>query len=131
MLEEALACAVRYGTARRTFGARVVDHQGVRWTLAKAANDLEATRLLAYRAAALIDRGENALEAAAHAKKFAGEMIVPRLADCMQAMGANGLREDHPTGRHLALARIANYVDGSTEIQNDRLGAVLLERYGG
>ncbi len=131
MLEEALACAVRYGTERRTFGARVVDHQGVRWTLAKAANDLEAARLLAYRAAALIDRGEDALEAAAHAKKFAGEMIVARLADCMQAMGANGLREECPIGRHLALARIANYVDGSTEIQNERIGAVLLERYGG
>ena len=129
MLEAALACAVRYGTARRTFGARVVDHQGVRWQLAKAANDLEAARLLTYRAAALIDAGADALLAAAHAKKFAGEMIVARLADCMQAMGANGLREEHPIGRHLALARIANYVDGSTEMQSERIGAVLLERY--
>ena len=56
-------------------------------------------------------------------------MIVQRLSDCMQAMGAAGLREEHPIGRHLALARIANYVDGSTEIQNERIAATLLERY--
>jgi len=129
MLEAALACALRYGAARRSFGARVVDHQGIRWKLAKVANDLEAARLLAYRAAALIDAGEDALLAASHAKKFASEMIVERLSDCMQAMGAAGLREEYPIGRHLALARIANYVDGSTEIQSERIGALLLERY--
>jgi alkylation response protein AidB-like acyl-CoA dehydrogenase len=129
MLEEALACALRYGAARETFGKRVIDHQGVAWKLAKVANDLEAARLLAYRAAALIDARQDALLAASHAKKFASDMIVQRLADCMQAMGAAGLREDHPIGRHLALARIANYVDGSTEIQNERIAATLLERY--
>jgi alkylation response protein AidB-like acyl-CoA dehydrogenase len=66
---------------------------------------------------------------AAHAKKFASEMIVERLSDCMQAMGAAGLREEYPIGRHIALGRIANYIDGSTEIQNERIGAALLERY--
>ncbi|MBI3515277.1 MAG: acyl-CoA dehydrogenase family protein [Proteobacteria bacterium] len=129
MLEAALACALRYGAERQVFGARVIDHQGVRWSLAKVANDLEAARLLAYRAAAIIDAKGDALLAAAHAKKFASEMIVARLSDCMQAMGAAGLREEHPIGRHIALARIANYVDGSTEIQNERIGATLLERY--
>jgi alkylation response protein AidB-like acyl-CoA dehydrogenase len=129
MLEEALACAVRYGAARRSFGARLVDHQGIAWKLAKVANDLEAARLLAYRAAAIIDAKGDALLAASHAKKFAGDMIVERLSDCMQAMGAAGLREEHPIGRHIALARIANYVDGTTEIQNERIAATLLERY--
>ncbi len=129
MLEEALACALRYGAARQTFGTRVIDHQGVAWKLAKVANDLEAARLLAYRAAALIDAKQDALLAASHAKKFASDMIVQRLSDCMQAMGAAGLREEYPIGRHLALARIANYVDGSTEIQNERIAATLLERY--
>jgi alkylation response protein AidB-like acyl-CoA dehydrogenase len=97
--------------------------------LAKVANDLEAARLLAYRAAGLIDAQADALLAASHAKKFASDMIVQRLSDCMQAMGAAGLREDYPIGRHIALARVANYVDGSTEIQNERIAATLLERY--
>jgi alkylation response protein AidB-like acyl-CoA dehydrogenase len=129
MLEAALAAALRHGAARRSFGARLIDHQGIKWKLAKVANDLEAARLLAYRAAALIDAKQDALLAASHAKKFAADMIVARLSDCMQAMGAEGLREDYPIGRHLALARIANYVDGTTEIQNERIGASLLERY--
>jgi alkylation response protein AidB-like acyl-CoA dehydrogenase len=130
MLEEALSCAVRYGAERRTFGTRLIDHQGIKWKLAKVANDLEAARLLTYRAAGIIDAKGDALLAASHAKKFASEMIVERLSDCMQAMGAAGLREEYPIGRHIALARIANYVDGSTEIQNERIGAMLLERYG-
>ena len=129
MLEEALSCALRYGAARQAFGKRVIDHQGIAWKLAQVANDLEAARLLAYRAAAIIDSKGDALLAAAHAKKFASDMIVERLSDCMQAMGAAGLREEYPIGRHIALARIANYVDGSTEIQNERIGATLLERY--
>ena len=129
MLTEALACAIRYGAERRTFGTRLIDHQGIKWKLAKVANDLEAARLLTYHAAALIDQGGDAVLPAAHAKKFASEMIVERLSDCMQAMGAAGLREEYPIGRHIALGRIANYVDGSTEIQNERIGASLLERY--
>jgi alkylation response protein AidB-like acyl-CoA dehydrogenase len=130
MLEEGLACALDYGGKRRTFGATLLDHQGLRWKLAGAATDVEAARLLAYRAAAIIDAGGDAVLAAAQAKKFAGEMILGRLADCMQVMGAEGLREDHPLGRHLALARIANYVDGTTEMQNERIGALLAARYG-
>ena len=129
MLAEALACAIRYGAERRTFGKRLIDHQGLRWKLVDVANDLEAARLLTYHAAALIDQGGDAVLPAAHAKKFASEMIVGRLSDCMQAMGAAGLREEYPIGRHIALGRIANYVDGSTEIQNERIGAMLLERY--
>ncbi|HYM31396.1 MAG TPA: acyl-CoA dehydrogenase family protein [Candidatus Cybelea sp.] len=136
MLEEALACAVRYGGERQAFGKPLLEHQGLRWKLARVATDLEAARLLTYRAVGLIEaegaapRGQDGMLAASFAKKFASEMIVERLSDCMQVMGAAGLREECPIGRHIALARIANYVDGSTEIQNDRIGAVLASRYG-
>ena len=47
----------------------------------------------------------------------------------MQAMGAEGLREEYPIGRHIASARIAGYVDGSTEMQNERIGALLERSY--
>jgi alkylation response protein AidB-like acyl-CoA dehydrogenase len=45
-------------------------------------------------------------------------------------MGAEGLRPEHGLGRHLASARIAAYVDGTTEIQTERIGAALQSRYG-
>jgi alkylation response protein AidB-like acyl-CoA dehydrogenase len=129
MVAEALRVALDHAMRRQAFGKRLLDHQGLRWSLVDVAADLEAARLLTYRAAAIIQRGENAILAAALAKKVAVEMANRRLADCMQAMGAEGLREAHPIGRHIACARIAAYVDGTTEIQNERIGALLEKVY--
>ncbi len=129
MVAESLRVALDYATRRHAFGKRLLDHQGLRWSLANVATELEAARLLAYRAAELIARGEDAVLAAAQAKKFAVEMAQRRLGDCMQAMGAEGLRETYPIGRHIACARIAGYIDGSTEMQNERIGALLERTY--
>jgi alkylation response protein AidB-like acyl-CoA dehydrogenase len=125
MVAAALRTALDHAARRHTFGRRLLDHQGLRWMLADVATDLEAARLLTYAAAERVARGENAALAAAHAKKFAVRMAQQRLGDCMQAMGAAGLRETCPIGRHIAGARIAGYVDGTTEMQNERIGALL------
>jgi alkylation response protein AidB-like acyl-CoA dehydrogenase len=125
MVAAALHTALGHAMRRRTFGRRLLDHQGLRWMLADVATDLEAARLLTYAAAERVQRGEDAALAAAHAKKFAVRMAQQRLGDCMQAMGAAGLRETFPFGRHIAGARIAGYVDGTTEMQNERIGALL------
>jgi alkylation response protein AidB-like acyl-CoA dehydrogenase len=130
MLQASLETAVRYTQRRKSFGQPVIEHQGVRWKLADAATDLEAARLLAYRAARLIDTGGDAVLPAAYAKKFATDMAVQRIADCIQAMGANGLRADYPLARHLADAKIAAYTDGSIEMMNERIGAGLASVYG-
>ena len=130
MLEASLQTAVRYTQQRKTFGQPVLGHQGVRWKLVDAATDLEAARLLTYRAARLIDEGADAVLPAAYAKKFATDMAVQRIADCIQAMGANGLRADYPLARHLAGAKIAAYTDGSIEMMNERIGAGLGQVFG-
>lgn len=130
MLQASLETAVRYTQQRRTFGQPVIEHQGVRWKLVDAATDLEAARLLCYRAACLIDEGADAVLPAAHAKKFATGMAVQRIADCIQAMGANGLRAEYPLARHLAGAKIAAYTDGSIEMMNERIGAGLASVFG-
>jgi alkylation response protein AidB-like acyl-CoA dehydrogenase len=125
MLQSSLETAVCYTQQRKTFGQPVLAHQGVRWKLVDAATDLEAARLLTYRAARLIDEGADAVLPAAHAKKFATEMALRRIADCIEAMGANGLRAEYPLARHLACAKIAAYTDGSIEMMNERIGAAL------
>lgn len=130
MLQGGLETAVRYARQRSTFGQPLLAHQGLRWKLVDAATDLEAARLLTYRAARLIDEGGDAVLAAAHAKKFATEMALRRIADCIQAMGANGLRAQHPLARHLACAKIAAYTDGSVEMMNERIGAALPQVFG-
>ena len=124
MLQASLETAVRYTQQRRTFGQPVIEHQGVRWKL------VDAARLLCYRAARLIDEGADAVMPAAYAKKFATDMAVQRIADCIQAMGANGLRADYPLARHLAGAKIAAYTDGSIEMMNERIGAGLGSVFG-
>ena len=118
MLKSGLDCALESTATRQGFGKAVADNQGIQWVLADIATDLEASRLLAYKAANLLAAGEDATLAAAHAKKFATRVALSRLGDCMQCMGAPGLRDDHPVARHFAMAKIAQYLDGTTEIQN-------------
>lgn len=130
LLASALETALGYAAGREAFGKSLLEHQGLNWSLGDVANDLEALRGLVAHAGGLIDREEAAVMAAAHAKKFAGRVTLPRLADCIQAMGANGLREEHGLHRHIACAKIAAYTDGSTEMMNERIGAGLLRSYG-
>ena len=112
-----LDIALQYATRRRAFGQATIEFQGLQWMLADVATDLEAARLLTRAAAQAIDHGHGTV-AASHAKKFATRAAVKGLADCMQVMGAAGFKSDQPLGRHLAGAKMAHYLDGTTEIQN-------------
>jgi alkylation response protein AidB-like acyl-CoA dehydrogenase len=129
-VKASLHLAVRHAGTRQAFGKPLIAHQGLRWQLADVATALEASRLLVDHAAGLVEAGQDAQLAAAHAKKHAAEMATPAVSACMQAMGAAGLRRAHPLGRHLAAARIAAYVDGTTEMMNERIGAALAAAYG-
>lgn len=128
MTEAAIELAARHASNRAAFGGHIADFQGLRWQLADAQTDVEAARLLAYRAVLAVETGAEAELPAAHAKKFAGKMADQHLARCMQIMGAAGMRREYPLGRQIACARIANYVDGTTEIQNERIARALFNR---
>ncbi|MGE0660548.1 MAG: acyl-CoA dehydrogenase family protein [Reyranellaceae bacterium] len=131
MLDAGIEAAARYGMRRRIFGQPVLEHEGQRWALADAATDLEAARLLTDKAALIVAAGGDAVLAAAHAKKFAVRVALKGLADCVQLMGAEGLKSKYPLGRHLTNAKLCAFTDGSTEIQNERIGRHLMQRYGG
>ncbi|MCK8785277.1 acyl-CoA dehydrogenase family protein [Roseomonas sp. NAR14] len=131
MVAECLGRAVDHAGTRRAFGRTLLEHQGLRWSLAEVATRLEASRLLVDRAALLVEQGRDAILEASQAKLFAVEMALPAVSACMQAMGADGLTDAQPFARHLAAARIAAYVDGTSEIQRDRIGLLLDRRYGG
>lgn len=130
MIAGSLETALAYAAKRQTFGKSLIEHQGIRWSLGNVATDLEALRALTAKAGRLIDAGDDAVMLAAHAKEFAGRVTLSRIGDCMQAMGAAGLRDEHGLGRHLACAKIAAYTDGSTEIMRERIGAGLVATYG-
>ena len=129
-VETALRTATGYAATRGAFGKPILDQQGLRWQLADVATELEAARLLTYRAAHTVAADGDAQVEATFAKKYAAEMAGRGIAACMQAMGAEGLRPVHGLGRHLVSARLAAYADGTTEMQAERIGAALRARYG-
>jgi alkylation response protein AidB-like acyl-CoA dehydrogenase len=126
MVESCLETAIAYGRARQAFGSSLSAKQGWRWMAADIATDAEAGRQLVRAAAERIMKDEDAALASAHAKKFATRMAVQRISDACQLMGAAGLREEYPFLRHLASARVASYTDGSTEMQNERIAAIVI-----
>jgi alkylation response protein AidB-like acyl-CoA dehydrogenase len=125
-LEGGLNTAVDYAKKRETFGRPIINHQGLQWQLAEVATQLEASRMLTYRAAEIIDSGENVTAMAAHAKKFATRVAFEGLSTAMQVMGANGLLRENPLARQMSGARVTYYMDGTTEIQNVVIGRSLL-----
>lgn len=128
MIKTSLECAVAYATKRRAFGRTVAGFQGLQWQLADVATNLEAAKLLSYQATRAIDRGKDATVIAAHAKKFATRVALVDISSCMQAMGAEGFRHDYPLIRHMAGAKMAQYLDGTTEIQNVVISRDLFKR---
>ena len=119
MLRAGLEAAIAFASRRSLFGTRNTEKQGIQWILADSASDLEAAYALAEKAAGALAAGAgDGTVLAAHAKKYATRVAFDRLNDCMQVMGAWGLTHDHPLARHLAGAKIAQYLDGANEIQN-------------
>lgn len=119
MLRRGLEIAVDYIKNRHAFGGPLSDRQGLQWMLADVATDLEAAIALTRTAAVALDNDDPAMGVrAAHAKKFATRVTLSGLSQCMQALGANGFRHNRPLARHLAGAKMAQYLDGTTEIQN-------------
>ncbi|MBW1782478.1 MAG: acyl-CoA/acyl-ACP dehydrogenase [Deltaproteobacteria bacterium] len=125
-LEGGLDTAVDYAKKRETFGRPIITHQGLQWQLAEVTTQLEASRMLTYGAAEIIDKGEDVTVMAAHAKKFATRAAFEGLSTAMQVMGANGLLRENPLARQMSGARVTYYMDGTTEIQNLVIGRSLL-----
>lgn len=125
MMAEALSIARHYGTERQTFGQPLAGHQGWRWPLAEVKVELDAARLMVARAAERLDAGQDTQVEAATAKLFATRAAERHLPRLLHAMGAEGLRERYPFGRHIIGARVAQFVDGSNEMLLERVAAHL------
>tara|TARA_R110000868_G_scaffold13397_9_gene62584 strand:- start:1608 stop:2771 length:1164 start_codon:yes stop_codon:yes gene_type:complete len=130
MLAASLETALAYGNARQAFGKSLLGHQGLAWSLAETATDLEALRKLTRDAGLLVDEQQDAVMAAAQAKAFAGRVTLRGIETCIQAMGAAGLRREHGLGRHMAAAKIAAFTDGSSEMMYERIAAGMVKAYG-
>jgi butyryl-CoA dehydrogenase len=111
-LEDSLA----YAKQREAFGKKVADFQAIQWMLADMATEIDAARLLTWRAAALKDASEDHVLAAAEAKLFASDIAVRAARDCVQIFGGYGYLKDFPAERHYRDAKITEIYEGTSEI---------------
>jgi len=108
---------VRYAKERQTFGVPIAQHQAIQWMLADAATEIEAARLLVYRAAWLKGQGLPYTLAAAQAKLFASEMAERVCRNAIQIHGGYGYSSEYPVERIYRDARLMTIGEGTSEIQ--------------
>ncbi|MEO6951443.1 MAG: acyl-CoA dehydrogenase [Polyangia bacterium] len=119
--------AAEYAKERKTFGKPISQHQGIQFKLADMATEVDAARLLTWRAAALKDRGARYGQEAAMAKLFASEAANRAAKECVQIFGGNGYVEDYPAERHYRDAKITEIYEGTSEIQRIVIANQLLK----
>jgi alkylation response protein AidB-like acyl-CoA dehydrogenase len=120
LAEGALMYAVEYVKQREAFQKTIADFQGIQWKIAELATELEAARLLTYRAAWMADRGQFTKEWVPYlsmAKYFATELAVKVSGEALQMLGAAGYMKDHPLELHYRDAKQLTIVEGTTQVQ--------------
>ena len=113
-LEDALA----YAKEREAFGKKLTDFQAIQWKLADMATEIDAARLLMWKAATLKDQGQPHTLEAAEAKLFASDIAVKAARECVQIFGGYGYLTDFPAERHYRDAKITEIYEGTSEIMN-------------
>jgi alkylation response protein AidB-like acyl-CoA dehydrogenase len=115
--QAAYDAAREYALHRRQFGQRIADFQAIQWKLADMSTEIDAARLLVYRAAWLKQQGEPHTEAGAKAKLFASEMARRQTGEAIQIFGGYGYTREFPVERHYRDAKITEIYEGTSEIQ--------------
>jgi butyryl-CoA dehydrogenase len=106
-----------YALERRAFGHRIGDFQAIQHKLANMSMELDAARLLVYRAAWLKQQGRPHTEEGAKAKLFASEMARRQTAEAIQVLGGYGYTKEFPVERFYRDAKITEIYEGTSEIQ--------------
>ncbi len=131
LAEGALMYAVEYVQQRRAFERTIADFQGIQWKIAELATEIEAARLLTYRAAWMADRGQYTKEWVPYlsmAKSYATELAVKVSGEALQLLGAAGYMEDHPLELYYRDAKQLTIVEGTTQVQLGLIARGVLDR---
>jgi alkylation response protein AidB-like acyl-CoA dehydrogenase len=109
--------SIRYARERVAFGKPLTAHQAIQWMIADAAVQIDAARLLVYRAAHMKDRGEFFNREAAIAKLFATETAEGIARNAVQILGSYGYSQEYPVERIYRDARLMTIGEGTSEVQ--------------
>jgi len=109
--------AVEYSKERVQFGVPIAMHQAVQFMIADMATDIEASRLLTWRSAAMLDDGERNTLVSSHAKRFAADAAMKVTTDAVQIYGGYGFIKDYPVEKLFRDAKIMQLYEGTSQIQ--------------
>jgi alkylation response protein AidB-like acyl-CoA dehydrogenase len=122
ILQGCLEEVVKYTTERKQFGRPIASFQLVQDIIAQISVDVDAARLLTWRAADLIERGEPFGIEASKAKYFASEAAVRAANGALQAYGGYGYIDEYPVQKYLRDARVMTLYEGTSQIQKLLIG---------
>lgn len=109
--------AVKYSKEREAFGQPINAFEGIQWKIADMAMNIDAARLLIYRAAWLKGQGMKVSKEAAMAKLFSSEMSTMVTKEAVQILGGYGYCKDYPVERYFRDSKITEIYEGTSEVQ--------------
>ena len=118
--------SIKYARMRKQFGKPIAEFEAIQWMLADMATEIDAARLLVYRAAQLKDRGMAFVTAASEAKLYAAEAAMRATTKAIQIHGGYGYIKDYPVERYFRDAKICEIGEGTSEIQRMIIAKELL-----
>jgi butyryl-CoA dehydrogenase len=122
----AYEAALAYAKERKQFGEPIANFQGIQWMLADMATQIDAARLLTYRAAYLHDKGRPYIKEAAMAKVFASEMSGAVTSKALQIHGGYGYTKDFPVERYFRDAKVTEIYEGTSEMMRMTIARSIL-----
>ena len=125
--QAALDESVKYSKERVQFGKSLSKFQAIQWNLADMQTEIEASRMLVYRAAFLKDNKQPYSEAAAMAKLYAAETAMRATTKAVQLHGGYGYMRDYPVERLMRDAKITEIYEGTSEVQRMVISSNLLK----
>ena len=117
LAKSAMTHAVRYAKERKTFGQAISNYQAISFMLADMDKDIEAARLLCWKAASLIDMGQKNTREAAMAKAFSADIAMRVATDAVQIFGGYGFSREYPVEKLMRDAKIFQIYEGTSQIQ--------------
>jgi alkylation response protein AidB-like acyl-CoA dehydrogenase len=125
----ALESSLKYAKEREQFQQPIANFQAIQWMLADGFTELEAARLLTYRAAFLEDHGKKIPKESAMAKLFSSELAVKAARNAVQIHGGYGFTKDYPVEKYYRDCMLATIGEGTSEIQRWIIAQKVLSDY--
>ena len=127
MAEGAYGAALKYSKERQQFGQPISEFQAIQWKLADMATEIEAAKLLTYRAAAMKDAGMKTTLESSMAKLYASEVAVKCANEGVQIHGGYGFIKDYPAEKFYRDVKLCTIGEGTSEIQRLVIARQLLK----